>query len=101
VSTNDFIALALEQANAKVDGYSALLTEVADKLPAIWQSKSIPQGASGTEQLFVDDHGKPLSESSLTKKQKQIVADYRMIQYDITAGKSYATKLGFTTTVNK
>lgn len=101
VSTNDFIALALEQANAKVDGYSALLTEVADKLPAIWQSKSVPQGASGTEQLFVDDQGKPLSESSLTKKQKQIVADYRMIQYDITAGKSYATKLGFTTTVTK
>lgn len=101
VSTNDFIALALEQASAKVDGYSALLTEVADKLPAIWQSKSVPQGASGTEQLFVDDQGKPLSESSLTKRQKQIVADYRMIQYDITTGKSYATKFGFNTTVAK
>lgn len=96
VSTNDFIALALQQGNAKVDGYSALLTAVANKLPALWQSQENPVGVSSKQQIFINDDGKPVLEASLSKNQKQILSDYHTIQYDITSGKSYATKLKFT-----
>lgn len=98
VSTNDFIALALEQANAKVDAYSALLTDVADQLPAIWFSN---ENSNSQTPQFVNAQGKTVNYNSLTKKQKTLFHDYELLQYDITQGKQYAVKDGMTTTVSK
>jgi phosphoglycerol transferase MdoB-like AlkP superfamily enzyme len=88
VNTSDFIALALQQANAKVTPYQALLTKVQQELPAITINYS---GKSGLE--LVDQAGKQVAVSSLSKKQQQLLHDYLLVQYDMTAGKGYSQKL--------
>ncbi|KRM55065.1 LTA synthase family protein [Lacticaseibacillus sharpeae] len=91
---NDFISLALEQANVKVNAYEAMLTEVSKKLPVPW-IKILDETKSSTYGMrFVNSNGGLLHYASLTKKQKQILHDYQIIQYDITAGKQYSQKLG-------
>ncbi|WP_461219579.1 LTA synthase family protein [Lapidilactobacillus salsurivasis] len=93
VGTNDFIALAFEQANAKVDPIIALLTDVQQQLPAQWEktANSDTSAVYGTQ--FVDQMGNLLGYPELTKKQREIFHDYQLLQYDITAGKQYSLKL--------
>lgn len=99
VSTNEFIPIMLQQANAKVDAYSALLTDVSNKLPALWQLKEAPVSKfESNSQLFIDKSGKLTSYSQLDNKQKRVFNDYQMIQYDITDGKNYSSQLGLTAT---
>ncbi|CAJ1200750.1 LTA synthase family protein [Companilactobacillus paralimentarius] len=80
---NGFIPLALEQMDQKVTPYYALLTKVQQDAPAM--AKSIDEG---TNNLYVNQDSK--SVDKLTKKQQQIIDDYRMVQYDLTAGKGYS-----------
>ncbi|WP_056951207.1 LTA synthase family protein [Lacticaseibacillus nasuensis] len=99
VGTNDFIAMALAQGNAKVDAYGALLTKVQQELPTVWfpgtnaQGKQVPQ--------FVNEQGKLIPLTKLTKRQRVLFHDYQLLQYDITAGKQYALKAGVMKTVKK
>ncbi|QBO36595.1 hypothetical protein EQG49_08970 [Periweissella cryptocerci] len=92
VSPNDFSALVLDHMNQKVSPFYALMTEVATKLPAM----SIDSGrrANGTNDNgnseLVSPDNKLIDPNNLSIKQKQIYADYKMIQYDITAGKQYS-----------
>ncbi|WEV44005.1 LTA synthase family protein [Lactobacillus sp. ESL0684] len=84
VNTSDFIAMMLEQTDSKVTPYQALLTEVHKKLPAI----SINfKGDKGFE--LIGRKGQVVDPKSLTKKQQELLADYEMIQYDMTSGKAY------------
>lgn len=87
VSTADFIPMALEQGNIKVSPFQALLTQVQKELPAITIDY---KAGSGIE--FVDQNGKEVSEKSLTKKQKQLLHDYELIQYDMSQGNGYTLK---------
>jgi hypothetical protein len=41
---------------------------------------------------FVNESGKVVK---LNKKQRQLLADYKLIQYDLTAGKNYAINARF------
>lgn len=66
VNSSDFTAELLEHTNSKVSPYYALLTEVL-------------KNAS-------------VDKKNLTKKQKKIAEDLKLIQYDITLGKSYILK---------
>lgn len=94
VAPNDFIAMVAKQTNSRVNWYQALLTSVYEKLPAITlntkASSSNVYNAGGRE--FVNQNGKVIKEKNLSDKQKQILHDYLLIQYDITAGKHYALK---------
>jgi hypothetical protein len=101
VGPNDFIALALTQANAKLDGYNELLTQVQQQLPAIWNRNQSSPTSVTKGMRFVDKAGKVLGYDQLTPKQKQILHDYQLIQYDITAGKQYSEALGFHAVVKK
>jgi len=38
---------------------------------------------------MVDQNGKQISSNQLTKAQRKIQKDYRLVQYDLTAGKGY------------
>lgn len=91
VSPNNFSALAFEQANIKVTPFYALLTQVANDLPAatIDPVSSVSNRYNG-KQIFVTDKNKMISENELTKAQKEILADYNYIQYDLTAGEQYS-----------
>ncbi|WP_164506797.1 alkaline phosphatase family protein [Lapidilactobacillus bayanensis] len=76
-SPNMLTPLMLEKTNSKVSPYYALLTQLATQTPAIERDK------------YMGDDGKYLSASKLTKTQKQILNDYELVQYDVSAGHNY------------
>lgn len=93
VSPNDFIAMVAKQTNSKVNWYQALLTAVYEKLPALTiNTNESTTNSYNTSSELVNRNGKIVKKSSLTKKQKQILHDYQLIQYDVTAGKHYTNK---------
>jgi phosphoglycerol transferase MdoB-like AlkP superfamily enzyme len=94
IGANDFEALAFKSANAKVDPYNALLTKVQEELPTIWQKTSNSTTSPLVGMNFVKKNGKTESYSNLTKKQKTVLKDFQLIQYDIDAGKQYSLSEG-------
>lgn len=93
VSPNYFSALSLQQANLKVTPYYALLTQLAEKVPAMTTNPaSSSQNQFNGAQIFITDEGEVLDEGDLTKEQKEIFDDYRLIQYDLTVGEQYSAK---------
>lgn len=93
VSPYSFPALALKVSDTKVTPYYAMVTKVTEELPAmtIDPTESKTNTVNGGN-IFVKPNGKQINESNLSKKQKQLLHDYRLIQYDLTAGKQYSAK---------
>lgn len=81
VSPNMFTPMVFEQTDTKVSPYIALLTEINKYIPAAERNK------------FMNSSGQYIPEKNLSKKAKQILKDYKLIQYDITAGKQYSIKI--------
>lgn len=94
VEPNDFIAMAAKQTNSKVNWYQALLTRVYEQLPVLTEDvqASGNVNAYNSNSRFITQKGKILKENQLTKKQKELLHDYRLVQYDVTAGKHYVVK---------
>ena len=100
-SPNFFVAQAADHMNAKVSPYLAFLTEMHSKIAAMeppvvnkvqgWDR--IPEG----QNIYLDQNGNPLSTDDFDKETKQLLADYKLIQYDITAGKNYLKDTDFMT----
>ncbi|MCH9277144.1 LTA synthase family protein [Bifidobacterium amazonense] len=98
-SPNFFVAQAAEHMDAKVSPYLAFLTEMHEKISAMeppvvntiqgWDR--IPEG----QNIYLDSDGNPMAESDFDDETKQLLADYKLIQYDITAGKNYLKDSGF------
>ena len=91
VSPIDFIALTAEQTNSKVSPYYALLTEIQKELPTI----KVYAYNNGKNPVFVDKKGKTIRYKQLTKKQKRLYNDLKLVQYDLTAGNQYLYKTKF------
>ena len=100
-SPNFFVAQAADHMNAKVSPYLAFLTEMHSKIAAMeppvvnkiqgWDR--IPEG----QNIYLDQNGNPMSTDDFDKETKQLLADYKLIQYDITAGKNYLKDTDFIT----
>lgn len=90
ISPNFFTALALKQMNQKVNPFYAMMTKVVEDLPV--QSRGNNDTSDG---LLVDDKNRLVQEKDLTQKQKILMRDYRLVQYDNTAGKKYLKKMNF------
>ena len=100
-SPNFFVAQAADHMNAKVSLYLAFLTEMHSKIAAMeppvvnkiqgWDR--IPEG----QNIYLDQNGNPMSTDDFDKETKQLLADYKLIQYDITAGKNYLKDTDFMT----
>ena len=100
-SPNFFVAQAADHMNAKVSPYLAFLTEMHSKIAAMeppvvnkiqgWDR--IPEG----QNIYLDQNGNPMSTDDFDKETKQLLADYKLIQYDITAGKNYLKNTDFMT----
>ena len=100
-SPNFFVAQAADHMNAKVSPYLAFLTEMHSKITAMeppvvnkiqgWDR--IPEG----QNIYLDQNGNPMSTDDFDKETKQLLADYKLIQYDITAGKNYLKDTDFMT----
>lgn len=100
-SPNFFVAQAADHMNAKVSPYLAFLTKMHSKIAAMeppvvnkvqgWDR--IPEG----QNIYLDQNGNPMSTDDFDKETKQLLADYKLIQYDITAGKNYLKDTDFMT----
>lgn len=91
VSPIDFIALTAEQTNSKVSPYYALLTEIQKELPTI----KVYAYNNGKNPVFVNKKGKTIKYKQLTKKQKRLYNDLKLVQYDLTARNQYLYKTKF------
>lgn len=95
VDPNDFIALAAEQTNSRVDWYQAMLTQVLHRLPAFaLDTQQNTTNQFNSKGQFVDQHGKVVTQKHWTRQQKQLWHDYQLVQYDVTAGKQYLVRDG-------
>lgn len=93
VSPYSFSALALEQANLKITPFYALLTEVAQNLPATTNDpNSSSQNTYNGQKIFVGEQNNMLKERNLSKNQKKLLKEYMLIQYDLVAGEQYSAK---------
>lgn len=100
-SPNFFVAQAAEHMDAKVSPYLAFLTEMHSKISAMeppvvnniqgWDR--IPEG----QNIYLDSKGEPMAEDDFDAETRQLLADYRLIQYDITTGKNYLKNTSFMT----
>lgn len=98
-SPNFFISQIASHMNAKVSPYVAFLTKLHEHISAMeppvvnsvqtWYR--IPAGQS----IYLDNSGKPMAYSDMDKETKQLLEDYKLIQYDITAGKNYVRNTDF------
>jgi phosphoglycerol transferase MdoB-like AlkP superfamily enzyme len=100
-SPNFFMAQTSEHMNAKVSPYLAFLTQLHSRISAIeppvvnqiqgWSR--IPAGQT----IYLDAKGDPMNAGSFDAATKQLVNDYKLIQYDITAGDHYLENSDFMT----
>lgn len=98
-SPNFFVAQAAEHMDAKVSPYLAFLTEMHSKISAMeppvvnniqgWDR--IPEG----QNIYLNAKGEPMAEEDFDAGTKQLLADYKLIQYDITTGKNYLKDTSF------
>lgn len=98
-SPNFFVAQAAEHMDAKVSPYLAFLTEMHSKISVMeppvvnniqgWDR--IPEG----QNIYLNSKGEPMAEDDFDAETKQLLADYRLIQYDITTGKNYLKDTSF------
>ncbi|MDR2896531.1 MAG: LTA synthase family protein [Propionibacteriaceae bacterium] len=103
-SSNYFMAQVAEQTSSKVSPFLAMLTRLHEQLPALGTSVAAMDPSqvsvedrqrSAGDLLILDDSGNPKSEADLSVDQQQLLADYRLVQYDITAGSHYVADNGF------
>lgn len=98
-SPNFFMAQVAQQDDAKVTAFLAFLTKLHGKVSAMeppvvnqiqgWSR--IPEG----QPIYLDPQGNPMAESDFDKETEQLINDYKLIQYDVTAGKGYLKDAGF------
>ena len=95
-SSNYFMALAAEHMNAKVTPYLAMLTELYQNVPAMSRLSSTSNWTAKGSTTYLDSNGNVLDPSSFSKKTKRLLRDYKLVQYDMTAGKNYLSSTNFT-----
>lgn len=95
-SSNYFMAQAAQQMNARVSPYLALLDELHAEVAAISRAgTSTGTWSASGDPTYVDDTGKEIDPKTLSDKAKQLLADYKMVQYDMSVGKNYLMDMGF------
>lgn len=104
-SPNFFISQVADHLNARVSPYLAFLTKLHERIPAMeppvsdkdqrWER--IPEG----KPIYLNAQGKRIDTSTMDQQTQQLLHDYRLIQYDITAGKHYLRDTDFMTLPRK
>ncbi|AGW85686.1 Phosphoglycerol transferase [Bifidobacterium animalis subsp. lactis ATCC 27673] len=94
-SSNYFMTQAAEQMNARISPYLALLDELHAEVPAMSRSVNAGVWSAKGEPTLLDDNGEVIDTNTLSSKAKQLLADYKMVQYDMSVGKNYLMDMGF------
>lgn len=92
-SSNYFSTQLASHLNAKVSPYLAFLTEMHQAISAM----SVPSAAGGSseEPVYLNAAGARMSEKDLSEEAKTLLHDYKLIQYDMSAGKNYLKDTNF------
>ena len=92
-SSNYFSAQLASHLNAKVSPYLAFLTEMHQAIPAM----SVPSAAGGSSDkpVYLNAAGARTNEKDLSEEAKTLLHDYKLIQYDMSAGKGYLKNKNF------
>ena len=97
-SPNYFMEMAAEHMNAKVSPYLAFLTQTRTDIPAL---ERLVIGAGGFDTdastAYLEQNGNAIKRKALSKQAKNTLHDYKLIQYDMTAGKGYLNDTNFFT----
>ena len=97
-SPNYFMEMAAEHMNAKVSPYLAFLTQTRTDIPAL---ERLVIGAGGFDTdastAYLHQNCKANKRKAITKQHKNTLHDYKLIQYDMTAGKGYLNDTNFFT----
>ena len=94
-STNYCMSLAAEHMNAAVSPYLALLTELQREIPSISRVGSAAVGWGEGDATYLDTNGTIIDPETLSKPVKQLLHDYQLVQYDMTAGDGYLYQTEF------
>lgn len=94
-SSNYCMSLAAEHMNATVSPYLALLTELQREIPSISRVGSAAVGWGEGDATYLDENGTIIDPDTLTKPAKQLLHDYQLVQYDMTAGDGYLYQTEF------
>ena len=92
------MALAAQHMNAKVSPYLELLGELHAEIPALGRVVFNAGGFGDGSTTYLDMNGNAIAEADLSATAKQLLADYELVQYDLTAGKGYLNGTGFLAT---
>ena len=95
-SSNYFMPLAAEHMNAKVSPYLAMLTELQQEVPAMSRVIGTNGGIGQGKATYLDHDGNDIKVTALSAKAKELLKDYKLVQYDQTVGKNYLKDLDFT-----
>ncbi len=94
-SSNFFMASTAKHMDAKVTPFLALLTEVHQSVPAIGRFASTDADWGTGSTSYLDSSGQLMKKKNLSSEAKQLLEDYRLVQYDQTAGKGYLSENWF------
>ena len=94
-SSNYCMSLAAEHMNATISPYLALLTELQREIPSISRVGSAAVGWGEGEATYLDENGTIIDPDTLTKPAKQLLHDYQLVQYDMTAGDGHLYQTEF------
>lgn len=94
VSPTDFMSLVQKQTRTKTTPYTALLETVLDELPAI-TTKSAANSTGNSNIAFINEKGQNVKYKDLTSDQKQLLKEYKLVQYDMTVGNNYLKDMDF------
>ena len=100
-SPNYFMAQAAQHMNAKVSPYLAFLTQAHSLIPAIEPTLQTSSDWSKNTDIqpntYLDSEGNQINTDKMSAEQKEILNDYKLIQYDMTVGNNYLGQKGWTT----
>jgi hypothetical protein len=73
-----FMPMLYDALGAQLPPYYALLRELQAEIPALEQG------------IYLDEDGKPLEQGDLSARAKELLRDYRLVQYDLSVGARYS-----------
>lgn len=72
-----------------------LLEKVLDELPVI-TTKAATGSKEESDAAMINDNGELIKYDDLSSSQKELYNDYKLVQYDMTAGNNYLENMNFT-----
>jgi hypothetical protein len=73
-----FLPMLYDALDAQLPPFYALLLELQKEVPAMEQG------------IYLDDDGSPVPEADLSARAKELLHDYRLVQYDLSVGARYS-----------